>query len=54
VRSSAYGSRFRVQGLESGNVDPMRATRRRHSMIGAARKLVMARIRTLSHCHLLW
>jgi hypothetical protein len=26
VRSSAYGSRFRVQGLESGNVDPMRAT----------------------------
>jgi hypothetical protein len=22
----AYGSRFRVQGLESGNVDPMRAT----------------------------
>jgi hypothetical protein len=28
VRSSAYGSRFRVQGLESGNVDPMRATER--------------------------
>jgi hypothetical protein len=27
VRSSAYGSRFRVQGLESGNVDPMRATK---------------------------
>jgi hypothetical protein len=26
VRSSAYGSRFRVQGLKSGNVDPMRAT----------------------------
>jgi hypothetical protein len=26
VRSSAYRSRFRVQGLESGNVDPMRAT----------------------------
>jgi hypothetical protein len=26
VRSSAYGSRFRVQGLESGNVNPMRAT----------------------------
>jgi hypothetical protein len=26
VCSSAYGSRFRVQGLESGNVDPMRAT----------------------------
>jgi hypothetical protein len=26
VRSSAYGSRFRVQGLESGNVDLMRAT----------------------------
>jgi hypothetical protein len=26
VRSSAYGSRFRVQGLASGNVDPMRAT----------------------------
>jgi hypothetical protein len=25
VRSSVYGSRFRVQGLESGNVDPMRA-----------------------------
>jgi hypothetical protein len=29
VRSSAYGSRFRVQGLESGNVDPMRATPQR-------------------------
>jgi hypothetical protein len=26
VRSGAYGSSFRVQGLESGNVDPMRAT----------------------------
>jgi hypothetical protein len=33
VRSSAYGSRFRVQGLESGNVDPMRATLRRFTIV---------------------
>jgi hypothetical protein len=42
VRSSAYGSRFRVQGLESGNEDPMRATSVMHaSSLYADRILAM-------------
>jgi hypothetical protein len=53
VRSSAYGSRFRVQGLESGNVDPMRATTIKYTKIKQEKKMTWIALCHSTSCNYL-